>query len=157
MSAKKGGENINKLLLAGLAVIIVVAGIFYLGKKAKQNTATTQPTEVMTVAPSISATPSVMTSPTQQTSGQTTVTVTATGFDPQTVTIKAGDKVTWVNKSGDRANVSSDPHPVHTNYPPLNLGSFADGASVSLMFDKPGTYGYHNHLNPSKTGTVIVQ
>ena len=74
-----------------------------------------------------------------------------------TFLVTAGTKVTWTNSSGSIANVSSDPHPIHTNYPPLNLGKFDDGGSVSLVFDKPGTYGYHNHLIPSQTGKVIVE
>lgn len=66
-------------------------------------------------------------------------------------------KVIWTNKSGDFANVSSDPHPTHVNYPPLNLSGFADSQTVELVFNKPGTFKYHNHLEPSKTGTIIVE
>lgn len=88
---------------------------------------------------------------------QNTVVLTRSGWSPASLTIKAGDSVTWTNKSGQSATVSSDPHPTHTNYPPLNLGSFSDGSSVSLNFPKAGTYGYHNHLNPGETGTIIVQ
>jgi len=51
----------------------------------------------------------------------------------------------------------SDPHPVHTDYPPLNLGTFFDGASLSLKFPTAGTYVYHNHLNPSERGTIVVK
>ncbi len=88
---------------------------------------------------------------------QVNVTLTANGFSPATLTIKAGKKVTWENKSGSTATVNSNPHPVHTAYPPLNLGNFSDGGTLSLTFDKPGTYGYHNHLNPSQSGTIVVQ
>lgn len=88
---------------------------------------------------------------------QNLVTLTSSGFSPATLTIKSGQTVTWINKSGEGATVNSNPHPVHTDYPPLNLGSFASGASLSLSFPKAGTYGYHNHLNPSETATIIVQ
>lgn len=90
-------------------------------------------------------------------SEQSAVTLTQNGFSPSTITVKAGTKVMWTNKSGEAATVNSDPHPVHTDYPPLNLGSFSDGGTLSLTFDKPGRYGYHNHLNPGERGTVIVQ
>lgn len=79
------------------------------------------------------------------------------GFSPATLTVKAGTTVTWVNNSGMDATVNSDPHPIHTDYPPLNLGSFSDGQTLSLLFSTPGTYGYHNHLDPSQRGTIIVQ
>lgn len=87
----------------------------------------------------------------------TVINVTSEGFVPSTINIKAGTKVTWFNISGQTVTVNSDPHPIHTDYPPLNLGEFANGQSVSLVFPKAGTYGYHNHLNPSQKGKVIVQ
>lgn len=90
-------------------------------------------------------------------SNQENVTLTQDDFSPRTLTIKAGTMVVWTNKSGDDATVNSDPHPIHTDYPPLNLGNFADGGTLNLRFDKPGTYGYHNHLNPAEKGTIIVQ
>ncbi len=86
-----------------------------------------------------------------------TVTLTARGFAPQTLTIKAGTMVTWVNTSGSEATVNSDPHPAHTAYPPLNLGQFNDGDSLHLLFNKPGRYGYHNHFDATQTGTIMVQ
>ena len=89
--------------------------------------------------------------------GEVTVSITSSGFSPDSITVQPGTKVTWVNNSGGVANVSSDPHPTHTLYPPLNLGRVAGGASVSLVFDKAGSYGYHNHLNPGWTGKVTVQ
>lgn len=88
---------------------------------------------------------------------EVTVNVTATGFDPKTVNVKVGTKVTWVNKSGGMANVNSAVHPTHLVYPPLNLGNFADGASVSLVFKDKGTFKYHNHLDPSQNGMVVVE
>lgn len=95
--------------------------------------------------------------PTIQKTNGTTVTVKSFGFSPSTLTVKAGTKVTWLNKSGGIADVSSAGHPSHLVYPPLNLGSFNNGSQVSLVFDKPGTYNYHNHLNPGQTGIVIVE
>lgn len=88
---------------------------------------------------------------------ENTVTLSDDGYSPATLTIKAGTTVKWVNNSGESATVNSDPHPTHTNYSPLNLGKFDNGGTLSLKFDKSGTYGYHNHLNSSETGTIVVQ
>lgn len=88
---------------------------------------------------------------------QNTITLTAAGFSPGTLTINVGDKVVWINESGIDATVSSNPHPTHTDYPPLNLGSFPNGGTLSLTFDKVGAFGYHNHLNPNQSGTIVVQ
>ncbi len=135
----------NKFLLIIAVLVVLLAGVFLLSNKAKnnqvnQNQATQKqnPTSVKTVE------------------GKE-VSVTSTGFEPQTITIKAGQKVVWTNKSGASVTVNSDSHPTHLLWPFLNLGEFSDGASVSVVFDKAGKYTYHNHLNPSQTGTVIVE
>lgn len=124
---------------------VVVYGLIYYFVLAKKGNVYNQPKSSSQVAPSAAVVQ------------QNTVTLAQDGYSPATITVKAGDRVIWVNKSGAAATVNSDPHPTHTNYPPLNLGTFPDGGSVSLTFDKPGTYGYHNHLNPGQKGTVIVQ
>jgi plastocyanin len=95
--------------------------------------------------------------PSAATQQQAVITLTQSGWSPATLTIKAGQTVIWNNKSGQEATVNSDPHPTHTDYPPLNLNSFQDGGTLSLTFPTAGTHGYHNHLNPSEKGTIIVQ
>lgn len=126
---------------------IIYAGIYYLflAKKGGYNQAgyQTQPTVEQTL-------------PTVEQS-QNTVNLTSTGFSPANLTIESGQTVTWINKSGQTATVNSAPHPAHTAYSPLNLDSFNDGGTLSLTFDKPGTYNYHNHLNSSQRGTITVQ
>lgn len=150
-------QNRN-LIIGGIVglVIVLAVGFFLLS----QNKAVA-PTATPSVAPSVmeeSPSPSESASPSGvMEDKKETVTLNANGFSPANLTIKTGTTVIWTNKSGQEGNVSSDPHPIHTNYPPLNLGSFANGDSVSLTFDKAGTYGYHDHLNPSFKGTIIVQ
>lgn len=90
-------------------------------------------------------------------SDKAVVNLTKTGFDPTEVTVKTGALIQWINKSGADATVNSADHPTHKLYPTLNLGRFPDGSSVSLIFDKAGTYKYHNHLIPEQTGTVTVK
>lgn len=134
-----------------LVVVVLLVGGFFLFVKKSSTTNTPPVTETAPTSP---------VSPTGTTQGQMTkeVTVTANtqGFEPQKVTVKVGTKVTWVNKSGGVSNVSSAKHPTHLVYPPLNLGNFQDGATVSLVFDKPGDYKYHNHLEPTQFGSVVV-
>jgi len=85
------------------------------------------------------------------------ITLTKSGFEPSELKIKAKTLVVWINKSGNPATINSDNHPTHLLYPFLNLGEFADGSSIQVMFDKPGRYTYHNHLNPTQKGTVLVE
>lgn len=88
---------------------------------------------------------------------ETTIAITASGFQPGNITVKAGDTVVWKNQGAITGNVSSAPHPAHTDYSPLNLGDIAPGASVSLTLPTAGAYRFHNHLNPSQFGSVTVQ
>lgn len=150
----------DKKILIAAAVVILVLGFFVATGKnntsEKPASTTSQKKQPPTNTPSASTAASQSPSEAMKNEEQT-VTLTSDGFSPQTLTVTVGTKVTWVNKSGEEGNVSSDPHPIHTSYPPLNLHGFASGASVNLVFDKAGTYGYHNHLNPSQTGTVVVK
>ncbi len=88
---------------------------------------------------------------------ETTVTLTEEGFEPANLTVKAGTKIVWLNESGDVATVNSDDHPTHLDNDLLNLGRFGDGEELSVVIDQPGTYGYHDHLNPQRLGTIVVE
>ena len=71
-------------------------------------------------------------------------------FMPNSLTIKAGSTVTWVNKDDEPHNVVSD------------TGLFRSGAvdtneTYSFKFDKPGAYPYHCALHPRMVATIIVQ
>lgn len=134
----------NKLgLIIVILIVIGAVGIFALGDKKNTDK-------------NMSPTPTANQTESEKTSG-TAVTVTGSGYDPQSLTVKAGTKVIWTNKSGTAVTVDSALHPTHLVYPPLNLGQLEDGSSVELVFDKPGTYRYHNHLNPTQFGSIIVE
>ncbi len=130
---------------------LVIYGLIYYFVLANRERSNKDSSTVIPLATNSSASPSATES------AQTTVTLAVDGFSPKDLTIKIGTKVLWTNKTGSAATVDSSPHPSHTDYPPLNLGNFADGETLSLIFDKAGTYKYHNHLNPSQFGTIVVQ
>ena len=86
------------------------------------------------------------------------VTYDGTRFIPDTITIQAGETVTWLNESTSSMWIASDPHPFHTSL----LGFDArratpQGNTYSFTFDNPGTRGYHNHLRSTIRATVIVE
>lgn len=151
-----GKRPLWQWILMYAVVAAVVYGLIYYFILAKRGANYIVPSSspvansLETPAPSATASAAV-----QQ--GQNTVTLTSSGFSPATLTIKAGDAVTWVNNNGANATVNSAPHPAHTDYPPLNLGVFADGQSLSLTFNKAGSYKYHNHLNSAQFGTIVVE
>lgn len=104
----------------------------------------------------------------------TTITLTDAGFEPRSVTIAMGQTVRFVNESSRGMWVGSDEHPTHTEYDGTSTrehcadgtntqGNFdmctavASGGSWEFTFDKPGTFGFHNHVGASHTGTIIVE
>ena len=132
----------SKILIVVVAVLVLIGAIVLLSNKPV--TVPTQQTSVVTGQKPPT---------TLQTS---TITVTKTGFTPKTLTVKTGTRVVWLNQDAGLVSINSAVHPTHKVYPPLNLGSFGNGSSVQLEFKTPGTYSYHNHFNPSQTGTVEV-
>src|SRR5207244_484490 len=86
-------------------------------------------------------------------------------FNPQTLTVKKGDTVTFRNNASDDMRVASNPHPIHNGYPTTggcvsstfdSCSNTSPGDSWSFKFDIAGSWGYHNHLNPAEGGTIIV-
>jgi plastocyanin len=71
-------------------------------------------------------------------------------FTPNTITVSAGETVTWTNKD----NVS---HTVTSNTLLFNSGSLGNGNTFSFNFPSAGTYDYHCSIHAGMTGRVIVQ
>ena len=84
------------------------------------------------------------------------VTATSNNFNPATIIVKKGTTVTWKVANGS-VLVVSDPHPAHTGLPGFESGELKAGDTYSFIFGKAGSFGYHNHLNPSGIGTVNVE
>lgn len=100
------------------------------------------------------------------------ITYTNGGYSPSTLNIQIGDTVTFQNDSSEAMWSASGMHPTHTLYsgtsrsnhcPDLNNTSFdackgyLPGTAWSFTFTKVGTWKYHNHLNPTFLGTIVVE
>jgi plastocyanin len=100
------------------------------------------------------------------------VSYTDSGYSPSTITIKKGETVTFKNESSRSMWPASAVHPSHRVYSGTSLEEhcpdtagtafdackgYSPGQSWSFKFDKVGTWKYHDHLNPSATGTIIVE
>lgn len=79
------------------------------------------------------------------------VSIVDNAFKPTSVTVDAGDLVTWTNNGSNEHTVTAD------------AGSFASehlakGDAFANVFDTPGTFAYHCTIHPTlMTGTVIVK
>jgi len=143
-------DNLKSLIVAAIIIMIIIAGGIFLYSR-------TLPVSINKGTNQAGTATMQQKTGSSQNQSEADITLNKDGFSPATMTVKAGTKVKWTNKSGTTGDVDSNPHPVHTSYPPMNFGQFSDGSSFELIFDKPGTYQYHNHLNPSQEGTIIVQ
>ena len=91
-----------------------------------------------------------------------TLTIAAGGaISPQAVTINRGDRVTFVNNDTEPHTMSSNPHPVHTDCPALNVGTLGPGQQRdSGTLNTARVCGFHDHDHPDTVGlqgTVTIQ
>ena len=90
-----------------------------------------------------------------------TITIANGSVSPSQVTIAVGQSVRFVNNDGRSRDMSSDPHPNHTNCPSLNRGTVGTGQSRdSFGFSAAGSCGFHDHNDPdnnSVKGRVVIQ
>lgn len=122
------GKNLYILILIGLAILI---SIFLMQFKSDKKT--------------------VLTASLNQ------VLMTEKGFEPETINVKVGTKIAFVNKDSVYRWPASDLHPTHTIYPQFDpKNPIKPGESWEFTFDKAGKWNYHDHLSPLVTGTIIV-
>jgi plastocyanin len=125
------------LIIAFVVVVAVLVGFLYFNKQKEESNSSKKTTQSVVAA---------------------AVSITRDGFVPATIQIKKGNQVTWTNNDTNPHQVITDPHPSHTNLKNLDGDPLAAGESFTFTFEKTGTYGYHDEMNPLNTkGTVIVK
>ena len=80
--------------------------------------------------------------------GIVTVSIKDFAFNPATITITKGTKVTWVNED-------SAPHTA-TSEGSFDSVTLSKGQSFSYIFAETGTFNYKCSIHPSMKGKVIV-
>jgi plastocyanin len=78
---------------------------------------------------------------------EATVTMKNLAFLPDTIRVKVGDTVTWVNADDRDHTVSGSG---------LKSGNIKPGRTWSTTFSKPGNYPYGCQYHPRMRGTVVV-
>jgi plastocyanin len=84
-------------------------------------------------------------------SGANQVNIQNYAFNPSTLTIKAGENVTWTNHD------TYVNHQVKSDTGLFESGSLGNGQSFTYQFMSPGTYNYSCTIHPSMHGKIIVQ
>ena len=79
----------------------------------------------------------------------TSVFIQNNAFNPDTLKIKTGTNVTWVNMDGVQTVTEVNGL--------FNSGTLGNGLTFHYLFQTPGTFRYHSTLQTSiKDGVVIV-
>jgi plastocyanin len=79
-------------------------------------------------------------------------------FTPNEIKIQHGSTITFVNNSQKAMWVASDVHPTHEELAEFDAKRGVEpGETYSFTFEQPGTWGFHDHLNPTAVGVVVVE
>ena len=72
-------------------------------------------------------------------------------FNPQTITVKSGEKVTWINRD-------EEPHTVVSVGKQFKKSTALDtDQEFTITAGAPGTYDYFCSVHPKMTGTIVVE
>lgn len=129
----------NKLII-GIVVLVIAGAIVFLMAGQSGKTPTIQPNTTTQTQTQTDVTPA--------TTGNA-VTIQNMAFAPATITVKAGDTVTWTNQDGVGHSATADDNSFDT-------GVLDQGKSGSATFSKAGTFTYHCSIHPNMNGVVIV-
>ena len=83
------------------------------------------------------------------TAGANQVAIENFSYSPATLTVKAGTKVTWINRD-------DVPHTVDENDKVFRSGPMDTDDQFSYTFSSLGTFNYFCALHPKMTGQIIV-
>lgn len=157
----------QKIITWVVVILVVVWAIFtFTGKQQKQDTAplAVSPANTGTNAPLGNA-------PAVANIEKASISYGTNGFSLSTITVKKGTEVVFSNESGKDFWPASAMHPTHTVYPGSSItkcgtadasrifdacASIKSGSSWSFVFNEAGSWKYHDHLNATRFGTVVV-
>ncbi len=148
MSMRLGIWSLSVSILGLISMLAVLAGC---GQTVSASRAATPTPEMqMTMIPP-SVAPAATSAPTSPGSANgPQVVIDNFTFGPQTLTVKAGTTVTWVNHDDTAHTVTSVDKLFGSN-------ALDTGYQFSYQFKMPGTFKYFCTIHPQMTGTVVVQ
>src|SRR5882762_7227791 len=72
-------------------------------------------------------------------------------FNPQTITVKSGEKITWINRD-------EEPHTIVSVEKQFKKSTALDtDQEFTVTAGAPGTYSYFCSVHPKMTGIIIVE
>lgn len=100
-------------------------------------------------AASSGATAAKSTAPATAASGTVEIDIAEFTYEPETLTVKAGAKVSWTNRD-------AAPHTA-TGGDTFDTGTLQKGDEKTLTLQTPGTFAYVCTIHPFMKATVIVE
>lgn len=146
-----------KAVIIGLIAVVVIGGGGYLALHKSSNKAASGTASSSSTGSSQQSQTSKTTGSSSSQNAADTITFDGNQFSPATLSVKAGTTVTIKNTSSDDLQMDSNPHPIHNDDTDLNVGLVAAGQSQTFTVTKTGSFGYHDHLNPSIQGKITVE
>jgi plastocyanin len=135
--------NIKKIIIILAVLLFVVLGIYLI--TSNKNTNSNKLPVVENTLNKDSQIPIITTS------SDVIVDIKNQIFNPTTLDIKTGTKVTWINNDSVANNVTSEMSNL------FDSKTLSPGQSFSFTFDKPGFINYSSKLHPTMKGTVIIK
>ncbi len=82
--------------------------------------------------------------------GQNKIEIKDFAFNPQTITVKSGEKITWINRD-------EEPHTIVSVEKQFKKSTALDtDQEFTITAGTPGTYTYYCSVHPKMTGTIVV-
>ena len=128
------------ITLAFLVIALVLAGCAGAGGATVATAKETSAAAAETTAPATTAASAV---------AKNEISIKGNAFSPDSLSIKVGDTVTWINND-------SYAHTVKASKGEFDSGNMANGAKFSFTFDKEGTIDYICGIHTFMTGKIIV-
>ena len=86
------------------------------------------------------------------------ITLTEDGFKPEVLTIQLNDTVVFKTTRNVPFWPASDKHPAHSEYPEFDARKeILFDSSWEFTFTEIGEWSYHDHLNSTLRGLIIVR
>lgn len=126
----------KNIIIFIVVLIILGVGVYYFAFN-KSYTNNTTDTNVNTTNTAIES--------------ETIVNIKDFAFNPSTLNIKVGTKITWINKDSSQHKIVSASNEVGPSSSVLNQND-----TYSYTFEKAGTFEYKCSFHPSMTGSIVV-
>jgi len=83
--------------------------------------------------------------------GQNKIEIKDFAFNPQRITVKSGEKITWINRD-------EEPHTIVSVEKQFKKSSALDtDQEFTITAGVPGTYTYYCSVHPKMTGTIVIE